>query len=340
MRILLMGDRDMLASAAGDPEVHGIWPLLRGEGIEIETWAPSAFPWNPFARSNTTLRGLDPLRVLRLFFRQKRYAVVVCVFEGTAAGAAVLRKTGLLRRPLVLWDFSPESDWRVKRFFQRLIFPNADAVLCLNSCQVRIANREAGGQKAIFIGYNVDTDFFSPDHSCDGTYALALGKDISRDYRTLIGAAQACPISLTICTPMRLELPTDSRAKISVISAWLSYVQLREMYGNSKFVILPLSDVPHPGGITTLAEAMSMGKAIICSDSAGIRDFVRDGENAIVVPVGDRAALAEAIGFLETNPGERRRLGENARKYAEATFAGPVVARNMLHALRCVVAPA
>jgi glycosyltransferase involved in cell wall biosynthesis len=280
------------------------------------------------------------MRVLKLFLRQRRYAAVVCVFEGSAAGPATLKKAGLLRRPLLLWDFTPESDWRVKKLLQQLIFPNADAVLCLNSCQARIANREARAEKAICIGYNVDTDFFRPEYSCDGTYALALGKDVSRDYRTLIDAVQVYPIALKVCTPLRLELPDKGAAKISLLSEWLSYAQLRQMYGNAKFVILPLRDVPHPGGITTLAEAMSMGKAIICSDSAGIRDFIRHGENAIVVPVGDRAALAEAIRFLDTNPGERKRLGGNAREYAEGTCAGPVVARNMLSALRHVVGSA
>jgi glycosyltransferase involved in cell wall biosynthesis len=63
-----------------------------------------------------------------------------------------------------------------------------------------------------------------------------------------------------------------------------------------------------------LCEAMACGVPCVSVDCGpGIREIVRDGEDGLVVPVGDRAALAAAIGRLIDDEPLRRRLGAAAR---------------------------
>jgi glycosyltransferase involved in cell wall biosynthesis len=42
-------------------------------------------------------------------------------------------------------------------------------------------------------------------------------------------------------------------------------------------------------------EAMACGVPVVMTDDGGSREYARDGENAVVVPVGDADALREAI---------------------------------------------
>ncbi len=65
-----------------------------------------------------------------------------------------------------------------------------------------------------------------------------------------------------------------------------------------------------------LLEAMASGTAIVCSDIHGYKGVVRRGEQALLVPPKDPAALAEALGTLLHNPGLRTKMGESGRERA------------------------
>lgn len=61
-----------------------------------------------------------------------------------------------------------------------------------------------------------------------------------------------------------------------------------------------------------LLEAMSFAKPVIASMAGGITDIVRHGENGLLVPAGDVAALASALQAFAGDPAMVRRLGEAA----------------------------
>lgn len=69
-------------------------------------------------------------------------------------------------------------------------------------------------------------------------------------------------------------------------------------------------------------EAMALGKAVVVSDVAALREIVAEGRTGRVVSSGDARALAAAIGELLDRPAERSALGAAAREWvlAEATW--------------------
>ena len=62
-----------------------------------------------------------------------------------------------------------------------------------------------------------------------------------------------------------------------------------------------------------------LGLACISTDCpcGGPRDLIRNGENGILVPVGDKKAIAEAIKRLIEDDSYRELLGNNATKLQE-----------------------
>jgi phosphatidylinositol alpha-1,6-mannosyltransferase len=75
-----------------------------------------------------------------------------------------------------------------------------------------------------------------------------------------------------------------------------------------------------------LAEAMAAGKPIVSVNSTAIPEVVADGRTGLLVPPLDPDALAEKISHLLESPGERERLGRNARAWAEENLQWDAIA--------------
>lgn len=75
-----------------------------------------------------------------------------------------------------------------------------------------------------------------------------------------------------------------------------------------------------------LLEAAAMGLPLVSTDTPGCRDVVADGENGLLVPPGDAAALAAAVGRLAAAPELRRLMGPASRRRAVERFDLDVVA--------------
>jgi glycosyltransferase involved in cell wall biosynthesis len=100
--------------------------------------------------------------------------------------------------------------------------------------------------------------------------------------------------------------------------------------------VVPLLETDFQAGVTTLLEAMAMGKAVVVSDTAGLRGLVEDSVTALTVPPGDPWALRNAVVRLLANPRERARLGANARASVESNFALDAYAAGLANQLRAV----
>jgi glycosyltransferase involved in cell wall biosynthesis len=93
--------------------------------------------------------------------------------------------------------------------------------------------------------------------------------------------------------------------------------ELRQLYADSLFMVMPLENVMFQAGVTAILEGMAMGKAVICSRVPGQTDVVVEGDNGRYVPPGDPAALRTEILRLLSDPEEAARLGANGRKLIE-----------------------
>ena len=71
----------------------------------------------------------------------------------------------------------------------------------------------------------------------------------------------------------------------------------------------------------TLLEAMACETPVVCSDILGFRDVVVDGREALMVPCGDRDALADSLVRVLDDEG----LGDSARHHGPSELSGILV---------------
>jgi starch synthase len=85
-------------------------------------------------------------------------------------------------------------------------------------------------------------------------------------------------------------------------------------------VVLVCPSLYEPLGIVNL-EAMACGTAVVASRVGGIPEVVADGQTGLLVPPGDPAALAGAIGALLADEARASQMGRRGRQRADAEFS-------------------
>lgn len=79
----------------------------------------------------------------------------------------------------------------------------------------------------------------------------------------------------------------------------------------------------------SILESMIAGIPAIGTDSGGVAEVIRHGENGFLIPVGDSDALAERLEELLGEDAKRSAFGAQARKDAEATFLAEQMTRKI-----------
>jgi glycosyltransferase involved in cell wall biosynthesis len=95
---------------------------------------------------------------------------------------------------------------------------------------------------------------------------------------------------------------------------------------------------PEPFGLT-IVESMACGRATVVSRAGGAEELFTDGEDALGVPPGDPAALANAILTLARDPALRARLGASARSAVVGRFNPADLPRRVAEIYQPLLAP-
>jgi len=172
-----------------------------------------------------------------------------------------------------------------------------------------------------FVPYMVDSDFWSPVEVAQKRQICAVGLEY-RDYPTLVEAVRDLDVAVEIAagSPWSQKADRTRGAELppNVRVGRRDYAQLRQLYAESLFTVVPLLENDMQAGITTIVESMAMSRPVIVSRTRGQVGTVLDRHNGLEVPPGDVTALRQAIRWLLDRPEERRRMGAEGRRTIES----------------------
>jgi len=81
------------------------------------------------------------------------------------------------------------------------------------------------------------------------------------------------------------------------------------------------ADGDRDGLPNVLVEAQSQGLACVATDFSAIPELIENGATGVLVPPGDRAALAATLSSLIRDPARRTALGVAGKRRARRAFA-------------------
>jgi len=302
-----------------------------------------------------TPAGLMVLASMRL----RRYRAVYCDSEMYGIVLSLLVKLTPLRTAVFFLAHWPTR--RTKAFVLctlRAHRGTAGVFVHTSALVERLTATGVPRDKVHLLPIAVDTDFWSPQgaRSSASDFVSSAGVEL-RDYATLATALRGLPevrARVAASSPYSrhgnsidgLELPSNfERVHCDTLG-------LRDEYESSLFVVVPVVESEIGAGLTTIAEAMSMGKAVITSRAEGQSDTLSDnrarlrsavdrttsgnvvrlsgldvedpdlaGPTGLYVTPGDPDELRAAVRYLVEHPSVAQDMGQRARRVAERVLA-------------------
>lgn len=257
-----------------------------------------------------------------------RFAPVPRVIDTFAGMGAVFiaEDGGLLRRFLIA-------------MFRWLLRAPSVTVMVQNEDDRRLL-QEFGigceGRTVLVPGSGVDVETFSPAPEPDGTVtATFVGRLLwDKGVGELVEAARILKnrgVALRIrcvglpdpANPRSVNEDEVHRWVRAGLIDWQGYcADIDQVWAESHIAVLPSYREGLP---KSLLEAAACGRPLVATDVPGCRALVRDGENGLLVPVREAAALADALQRLAEDAALRARLGAAARADAETLYADAAI---------------
>ncbi len=223
-------------------------------------------------------------------------------------------------------------------YFQKKLEMLSAAIAVSQSTTVALNRYFAANWRIIPNG--IDTDVFHPSASAppgfpkDVPTILFLGRfDPRNGLSTLIEAfrrvkSQQRKAKLVIVGdgPLREHYYKQAAGDRDILFVGAVLEGRPSYYAHSSVYACPTTKASF--GITLL-ESMACQTPVVCSDILGFRDVVENGREALMVPCGDRGALADALVRILDDEGLAIELGMSGREQALA-YSWPQVTAQVL----------
>ncbi|WP_438448536.1 glycosyltransferase family 4 protein [Gorillibacterium sp. sgz5001074] len=185
------------------------------------------------------------------------------------------------------------------------------------------------------FGINIESYSRGKEESIDSIatpYILSLGNDVHRDIdmldqvaRRLKGKAKVVFASQNKAFIERLK----NNDNIELVSANLK--QVRWLYRNCLFVILPLVNNEHASGCTTILEAGANGKPVVATNCPGLDAYIDQGGSGYLVEQNNPVELYSKSIYLLEHEEERTRMGKRAEEFVNnGSFSTEIWAKTHL----------
>jgi glycosyltransferase involved in cell wall biosynthesis len=224
-----------------------------------------------------------------------------------------------------------------------------EAIFVENHWMESALGRLVDPSRITFAPPGVDVDFFHPLCYQPGGYLLSVGRfdDPRKNVRLLFTAyATLCrsdeEIPDLVLAGLTGPNPGDWAYAVQLgiagrirMMTGVSQEALRALYQNAGVFVLS-SDEEGLGMV--LLEAMACGLPVVATRCGGPETVVVNDHTGVLTPVGDAAALAQAIRTLLMDPACRERMSRRARQRVQEQFSLAAAGRRFLDTYRQLLA--
>jgi glycosyltransferase involved in cell wall biosynthesis len=311
---------------------------LREKGHEIGLFELSENAWHPiitllgkFLNDRALLfpktKGFLLAQTWDILKSLSGYDVVVVAGSGVAFTMATWKQFGFLRIPIVAihagllnFKYKPFQRWLTRHLLHKmwnLLFGDGEYQPL---CDIMVT----GTERVIVNQFGTDIHFWKPGRQ-ERDYILSIGNDSRRDFDLLMTAASDIRVPFKVVTRIKINKSIPQNVEIikgDMRLELLSDEDMRELYQGAKCVVIPLVESFQPSGQSVCLQAMACGRPVVLTKTKGLwsESLMRDGDNILFVPPGDKDSLVKRIQYLLNHPDERIAIGDRAREMVIREF--------------------
>lgn len=301
--------------------------LARGFGADLMDYAAARAVAGRVGAILERIGGTNLVLAYACWRMRSRYQAILTDGEQIGLPLAAFLKLTPGPRPRHLMIVHVISEPKKTFFLDRLAVQTCiDRFLTYSTWQQKFIQHRwgLGDDRVLWTPFMVDQNFFAPGQVTprrdERPQICAVGLE-RRDYVTLMRAVEGLDVNVVIAAASPWSKRQDGTAGQSIpanvtVRKFVQY-DLRQLYADSRFMVMPLEHVFFQAGVTAMLEAMAMARAIVCSRVPGQTDVVAEDENGRYVAAGDASALRAEIARLLAEPDEAERLGANGRRLIE-----------------------
>ncbi|MEM7739401.1 MAG: glycosyltransferase family 4 protein [Pseudomonadota bacterium] len=256
--------------------------------------------------------------------------VVVTNFPQLALAAGVRKTWSVKQRPQIVgWSYNLGD-------IGNPLKGKGSGVFLRNVDRLIVHSREEIARYAAWHGLAEERFSFVPlqrgamtkmEPSEDEPFAVAMGS-AGRDYLSLLEAASGFDGKIVlVCKPdlvAGMTIPPNVEVRHG-----MSLAACEELNAKARFSIVPISNLTTASGQVTFLMSMALGCPVIATDCPGTRDYLIDGQGAVIVPPLDPDALRAAMNRLWHDDEARSSLGKAAYAEWSEKFSDPVAGANL-----------
>lgn len=345
MRVHVLNNYDLERVArevdAGEKPAHHLYGVdwLRQRGWEVVVAGPGPRWVRALGRAMTRLRWPIPLGDLgqqwSVWWRARRGDIVYAPCQTETQLLAYLRALSAWPVPIVTLAHHPQAGGRMaylRRPFHRLQLRGTDLFPALServAAEIRDSAAEAGITQADFapaVPWGPDIDYYArckPEYPGQGV--IAAGRT-GRDWATFGQAATAAGIPTHIVClqadvePVFKSFGSNVRVTAAAKESDQSYSRLLPLMARARALAIPLSSTAALGGLTSLTDALGLGKPVIMTRHPLIDLEIEQEGIGRWVDAGDVKGWVEALRWFDAHPDEAAAMGRRATALAASTW--------------------
>mgnify|MGYP002621703214 CR=1 FL=1 len=247
-----------------------------------------------------------------------------------------LRALHLYRKPIILWHHQPivKADSTMREIMAQIFYRGIDHMFFFSQTLIdeSLKSSKAREERMQVAHWGPDLEYYNhlmQDHPLGAHMGfISTGKE-KRDMPTLIRAFSATGYPLDIyiaynaCGDNYLEILNDLRPSANIHIHFIKGLiphELAQKVWAAKYVAICCQDTNYTVGLTTLVEALALGKPIIATRNVTFPFNIEKEGVGIIVPYYDSVAWEKAIRYITTDHQAAETMGRKARQLAETLF--------------------